>query len=263
MNVVVLPAYNEESSIEYVLRGLNSTLKAANEDFVIVICDDGSSDGTFQEIERCSQLFDTPIHVISHTYNRGLGETIRDLFESAVILADKENDVIIRMDCDKTHDPKYIPELIKEVNKGFDVVTTSRFFDNGGQTGVSNLRIIISKLANTYMKLFFPIKNLREYTCGYRAYRSTIIQKALLVYGNDFLQLKEFGFTCTLEKIVKLNLIDARFSEIPFVLNYDLKTSKSKMVFSATTLGYIILVILCYWPFGGWKYRKFNELNNN
>lgn len=260
MNVIILPAYNEESSINHVLSTLDLTIKEHNEEFVIVICNDGSTDRTLEEIRKSSQILATPVHLIDHSYNRGLGETIRDLLEAAVLLANKENDVIIRMDCDKTHNPKYIPELLNEIHKGFDVVTTSRFFKDGGQTGVTSIRRIISRFANMYMKLFFPIKGLREYTCGYRAYRSTIIKKALLIYGNDFLQLKEFGFTCTLEKIVKLNLIGASFSEIPFVLNYEMKTSKSKMVFSSTTLGYFILAVLCYWPFGGWKFRNFKGM---
>jgi dolichol-phosphate mannosyltransferase len=109
------------------------------------------------------------------------------------------------------------------------------------------------------MKIFFPIKGISEYTSGYRAYKSSIIQKAMLIYGNDFIQLKEFGFACTLEKIVKLKLIGAKFSEIPFVLNYDMKTSKSKMVFTSTTMGYIILLVMYYWPFSGWKYFKFKH----
>ena len=263
MNVVVLPAFNEESSINQVLSTLENTFSEHELKFEIIICNDGSSDKTLQEIKKCSQFMETPIHIINHAHNRGLGETIRDLFEAAVLVADTDQDVIIRMDCDKTHDPRYIPGLILEINKGFDVVTTSRFFSNSGQTGVGRVRKIVSRLANLYMRIFFPINGLREYTCGYRAYKSSIIKKALDIYGNDFLQLKEFGFTCTLEKLVKLNLIGAKFSEIPFVLKYDMKTSSSKMVFTSTTLGYLVLVILCYWPFGGWKFSKLHERKTN
>jgi dolichol-phosphate mannosyltransferase len=262
MNVVILPAFNEESSIKDVLTSLEITFKKYELEFHIIICNDGSTDKTLHEIKQASQLIDTPIQIINHTHNRGLGETIRDLFEAAIVIADKEDDVIVRMDCDKTHDPQYIPKLILEINKGFDVVTTSRFFSDSGQNGVGRFRKVVSRLANLYMKLFFPIKGLREYTCGYRAYASAVIKKALHVYGNDFIQLKEFGFACTLEKLVKLNLVGAKFSEIPFVLNYELKTSKSKMVFTSTTLGYLLLVILCYWPFGGWKFSRLNERKN-
>ena len=64
-----------------------------------------------------------------------------------------------------------------------------------------------------------------------------IIKKAINVYGNNFIQVKGLGFTCTLEKIIKLKIIGAKFSEIPFTLRYDLKLSDSKMITSLTTFG--------------------------
>jgi dolichol-phosphate mannosyltransferase len=61
------------------------------------------------------------------------------------------------------------------------------------------------------------------------------------------------GFTCTLEKLIKLKIIGARFAEEPFVLRYDQKQSSSKMVGSVTTLGYMVMTVLYYWPWGGWR----------
>ena len=82
-------------------------------------------------------------------------------------------------------------------------------------------------------------------------------------FGNNFIQLKGLGFTCTLEKIVKLKLIGARFGEVPFMLRYDQKQSDSKMVSSVTTLGYLVMTLLYHWPWGGWRVailKKHNDL---
>jgi dolichol-phosphate mannosyltransferase len=108
------------------------------------------------------------------------------------------------------------------------------------------------------MKVLFPIRGIREYSCGYRAYRAEIIQKAIQVYGNGFIQLKGLGFTCTLEKLIKLKIIGAEFAEVPFVLRYDKKMSESKMVGSITMLGYMVMAVCYHWPWGGWRmnYRK-------
>ena len=103
------------------------------------------------------------------------------------------------------------------------------------------------------MRLFFPIPGLREYSCGFRGYRAEIIRHAIAFYGNNFVQLKGLGFTCTLEKLVKLRLIGARFGEVPFVLRYDQKQGSSKMVGSTTTLGYLVMAVLYHWPWGGWR----------
>ena len=99
----------------------------------------------------------------------------------------------------------------------------SRYVGNGGQKGISTYRKFISLMANQFMKIFFNIKGLKEYSSGYRIYTYEIIDRAINVYGNNFIQLKGFGFACTLEKLVKLNLIGARITEVPFVLRYDEK----------------------------------------
>jgi dolichol-phosphate mannosyltransferase len=161
--------------------------------------------------------------------------------------------VIVRLDCDDTHEPEFLPRLVGKVREGWDVVIASRFAPGGGQLGVSAYRAFVSRCANLFMKVFFPIAGLREYSCGFRAYRAEIVQQAIARYGNDFIQLKGLGFTCTLEKLVKLKLMGARFAEAPFVLRYDQKASASKMVSSITTLGYLVMTVLYHWPWGGWR----------
>jgi dolichol-phosphate mannosyltransferase len=94
---------------------------------------------------------------------------------------------------------------------------------------------------------------VREYSCGFRAYRGDIVRRAIDTYGNNFIQLKGLGFTCTIEKLVKFKMLNARFAEVPFVLRYDQKFSSSKMVGSVTMLGYFVLTLLYWWPWGGWR----------
>ncbi|MGE5605674.1 MAG: glycosyltransferase, partial [Bacteroidota bacterium] len=177
------------------------------------------------------------------------GETSRDMFERAAELSNP-NDIIIRMDCDDTHEPKYMLDMIKKIDEGFDVVIASRFQPGGGQHGLDGYRKFISRCANIFMKIFFPIKGVWEYSCGYRAYRASIIQDALKIYGNDFISLKGLGFTCTLEKLVVLRNMKARFAEVPFELHYEQKLSPSKMLSSITTLGYLVLALKYIYPWG-------------
>ena len=112
------------------------------------------------------------------------------------------------------------------------------------------------------MRLLFPVPNVRDFSCGFRAYRAQVIQDAVSVFGNNFIQLRGLGFTSTLEMVVKLHLLGCRCAEVPFVLRYDLKESASKMVGSITTLGYLMMALLYHWPFGGWasQYRGLRTL---
>ncbi len=250
MIVVLLPAYNEEASLPRLMPKLREVLDQQGEPYRIVTCNDGSRDGTREVLQQMVEQY--PLEVLTHKINRGLGETSRDLFERAAEIAGT-GDVIVRLDCDDTHEPEFMPRLIAKVREGYDVVIASRFAPGGGQLGVGPYRAFISRCANLFMKVFFPIEGLREYSCGFRAYRAEAIQKAIACYGNNFIQLKGLGFTCTLEKLVKLKLVGARFAEAPFVLRYDQKLSDSKMVSSITTLGYIVMTIMYHWPWGGWR----------
>lgn len=254
MLFVLLPAYNEEESLPPLLPKIDAAARGAGLDYKIIIGNDGSRDRTAALIEEYATRF--PIEAVTHRINRGLGETSRDLFERAAELAGPD-DVIVRMDCDDTHEPENIPKMIAKLGEGYDVVIASRFQPGGGQLGVNAYRTLISRAANLFMKVFFPLSGVWDYSCGFRAYRAAIIKDAVGTFGNNFIQLKGLGFTGTLEKLVKLKLLGARFAEVPFVLRYDQKQSASKMVSSITTLGYLMMALLYHWPWGGWrgKYR--------
>ena len=237
---VVLPAYNEEPSIGTLLDKIAAVMSEHGFEYTVVIVDDGSADATADEVAARTETM--PIELVTHHRNRGLWETVRDGFERAAELASPE-DVIVRMDADDTHEPRYIPDLVRAIEAGHDVVICSRFQPGGGAEGLDGYRTFISRCANLLMKLAFPIKGVREYSCGYRAYRAGLVQDALAIFGNAFIDLKGVGFTCTIEKLLKFRMMGARFGEVPFVLRYDQKMSASKMLSSITTLGYLVLMV--------------------
>lgn len=261
MIIILLPAYNEEESLPSLLPKIDKVMKDDGFDYRIITVNDGSRDQTARLLEEYSKTL--PIEVITHKINRGLGETSRDMFERAAEVAN-DGDIIVRMDCDDTHEPEFIKRLVGKINEGYDVVIASRFQPGGGQMGVNAYRAFISRAANLFMKLFFPIPGVYEYSCGFRAYRADMIKRAVRFFGNNFIQLKGLGFTCTLEKLVKLRILGARFTEAPFMLRYDQKRSSSKMIGSVTTFGYFTLALFYHWPWGGWRrgYAKKLEMGN-
>ena len=200
MIVILLPAYNEEESLPRLMPKIKETLEKMYEEYLVLVCNDGSHDKTQSMLESHAQ--DMPLEIIQHKINRGLVSS-RDLFERASELTNK-GDIIVRLDCDDTHEPEYIPSIVAKVRHGFDVVIASRFEPGGGQIGVTGYRAFISRSANLFMKTFFPIPGLKEYSCGFRGYRAEKVQEAIDFFGNNFIQLKGLGFTCTLEKLIKL-----------------------------------------------------------
>jgi dolichol-phosphate mannosyltransferase len=244
---ILLPAYNEEQALRPMMEKIDAVMRKMRAAYCVVVVNDGSRDGTSQILAELSSEF--PLEVITHKHNRGLGETARDGFEYIAETSAPE-DIVVRMDCDDTHDPKYIPAMVAKIREGYEVVTASRYAPGGGQIGVDWYRRTISRCANLLLKFFFPIRGIREYTCGYRAYRASLIQDAIAIYGNWFIDLKGMGFTGTVEKMIKFRQMGARISHVPFVLRYDRKMSYSKVVTSITTLGYLVLIAKYVVPWG-------------
>lgn len=247
---ILLPAYNEAESLPRLLPKIVEAMTTLKLDYRVVVVDDGSSDETPALLEQFSAQL--PLDVVTHPINRGLGETERDGFEY-IARAGQDGDILVRFDCDDTHEPEYIASMLAKIDQGFDVVNTSRFQPGGDQLGVNGYRTFISYGANLFMRMVFGIDGVRDYSCGFRAYRLEVIRDAIRIFGNNFVQLRGLGFTSTLETIVKLKLLGCRFAEVPFVLRYDQKASESKMVSSITTLGYLMMALLYHWPFGGWR----------
>lgn len=256
---ILLPAFNEEDSLRVLIPKIGQYLHGASIEYRIVVVNDGSVDATATVLETL--VPDYPLEIVTHRINRGLGETERDGFE---YIAERcgPDDIIVRLDSDDTHEPEYIGDLIETIHNGFDVVNTSRYQKGGDQIGINNYRTFISYCANLFMRCVFHVPGVRDYSCGFRAYRARAIVDSIHIYGNNFIQLKGLGFTSTLEMMVKLKIIGCRFAEVPFTLRYDQKKSVSKMVSSITIFGYLVMALLYHWPVKGWRiaYRELGPL---
>ena len=95
--------------------------------------------------------------------------------------------------------------------------------------GLNTFRSFLSWGAGALFKFSYNIKDVRDYTCGFRTYDAKILKKAFAHYGDNFIEQR--GFQCMAEILLKLNKLDKNiiFSEVPMVLRYDLKQGESKM----------------------------------
>jgi dolichol-phosphate mannosyltransferase len=251
---ILLPAYNEEPSFPPLTAKIRESMEKIGARYRIVVVNDGSRDRSASVLDDIAKT--TPVEVLTHKYNRGLGETIRDGLEYIAEHSAPE-DVVVRMDCDDTHEPEYIAKMIAKLNEGYEVVIASRYQPGGGVIGLDWYRRSISRTANLMLKAWFPMPHIWEYTCGYRAYRASLIKDLLEIFGNKLIDLKGLGFTGTIEKLVKCRMVRARVVEIPFMLHYHQKRSVSKVVTSITTLGYLVLMAkyMTWWGDEGQQWR--------
>ena len=81
---------------------------------------------------------------------------------------------------------------------------------------------------------------MRDYSCGYRAYRGETLRRLISTYGDSF--LREHGFSCMVELLINMKRIDARTVEVPLVLRYDMKEGASKMRIMRTLSRYLVVI---------------------
>ena len=182
-----------------------------------------------------------PLLLLKHETNKGLGETMRDGLEYLAKVT-ASNDVIVTLDCDDTHEPKFFPLALKKLREGYDVVILSRFCEGGGEEGMSLVKSILSRGAGVFLQIFFPIKGVKEFSCGYRVIRAAILKTAIERYGANFIRLAHMGFVVTPEILIRFRMLGARITESPFTLRYDQKPTPSKNNSLRTIKGYFALV---------------------
>lgn len=235
---IVLPAFNEGPTLARLFHHIDDALSEVSLSYHIVLVDDGSQDATRAVAEELSRQI--PITILQHRENLGLGATIRD---GLVLAAQKslENDIIITMDADDTHTPGLVLRMVEKIREGFDVVIASRFQKDSRVIGVPLPRQLLSFCASLLFRLFLPIKGVKDFTCGYRAYRAEVIKKALEQYGKKFFERD--GFECMVDILLKLRKMALIFCEVPFILRYDHKDGQTKMNIGRTMSKSLVLLL--------------------
>lgn len=227
---IVLPAYNEEAGLPALLTRIDESLSDEGLDYRVIVVDDGSTDRTFEVAMEAAQ--DLPVTVERHPTNQGLGTTVRD----GILLVCKEGgdrDILVTLDADNTHTPGLIARMVRMIREGHHVVIASRYRSGSRVRGVPLLRRVLSRTASLMLRLLFPTKGVRDYTCGFRAYDLGILKRITREGGDSFFD--QDGFQVMVDILLKIRREpDVIFGEVPLILRYDQKEGESKMDIGAT-----------------------------
>ncbi|GAB4480813.1 MAG: glycosyltransferase [Anaerolineae bacterium] len=240
MIIVILPAYNEEEALPSLLRSLAEVQQKILFDMVVIVIDDGSRDQTAKVVSHLAD--DYPwLSLVQHEQNQGLSRAIQTGFKLALEQA-KSEDVIVTLDADNTQPPDRIPLMIERIEAGSDVVIASRFQSGAKVFGVSYLRRLYSFVMSVLFRVMVGLPGVRDYSCGFRAYRASSLSRAYDRYGTRF--ITEEGFACMVEILLKLGRMGSvRFSEVPFILHYEYKPTPTKMRVGSTIVDTLRLVL--------------------
>ena len=240
---VLLPAFNEEECLEKLVASWEDIRERLYKEYQIalhiVVINDGSQDRTRCIGEGLEKKYDH-FTLVNHEKNRGLGCAVNTGLRYVVEQGEASPFCCV-MDCDNTHDPIYIFDMLDlQQKENKDVVIASRYQKGAKVNGVSPFRLLTSEGARYVYSCLLGVKGVKDYTCGYRLYKKEIVKAAYRQFNDQLIE--ENGFTCMAELLYKLSLCGASFGEIPFELHYDYKEGSSKMKVLKTVINSFKLV---------------------
>lgn len=214
-SLVIIPTYNEIENIAAITKAI---LEAAPAQTEILVVDDNSPDGTGKCVDELSKA-DPRIHALHRPGKQGLGPAYIQGFRWGIA---KDYDHLIQMDADFSHDPKYLPKLLQNI-ENYDFVIGSRNVPGGGTVNWSWLRRLISKCGSFYARTWLGAP-YRDFTGGFICWRKSVLQSFEL----DHLGAGGYSF------LIELKFMAFRkgykFLEIPIIFE-DRRVGNSKMSF--------------------------------
>ena len=225
---VMIPTYNEKENIADLI---NEILGLKIKNLHIVVADDNSPDGTWRIVQKISKNKKN-VHLLLRKTKRGRGYAGKDGF----IYCLKHNaDVIIEMDADMSHDPKYIPLMLKELNNA-DLILGSRQLKGSKETGRSIIRKTITYFANLYIQILLGLK-IKDCNSGYRCFKRKVLEKINLN------SIESKGPAIVQEVLFKAYLKGFKIKEIPITFVNRTK-GKSKLGIKQLANGYFMVLRL-------------------
>lgn len=210
--IICLPTYNERENLPVMVAAIHDVTPDAH----ILVIDDGSPDGTGAIADELAAA-DDRVQVLHRTAKEGLGRAYVAGFERALAGG---YDRIMQMDCDFSHQPKYLIDMLAAADKA-DVVLGCRYMPGGGTEGWSFYRRFLSKGGNAYARAMLSLP-YRDLTGGFKCWNRHAL--AALPLGD----IESNGYVFQIEMTYRAVGMGFSVAEVPIIFP-DRVVGESKM----------------------------------
>ncbi|MEO0255483.1 MAG: polyprenol monophosphomannose synthase [candidate division WOR-3 bacterium] len=211
--LIIIPTYNEKDNIKELIDKIFSL----GIELDILVVDDNSPDGTWEIVENIRKE-NKRVNLILRKKKEGLGVAYRDGFKWAI---EKNYDIIIHLDADFSHDPEEIPNFIKKIEDGYDVVVGSRYLNGVTVVNWPLKRLLLSYFANLYARILSGVK-VKDLTSGYKAFRRDVLENI------PWKEVSSGGYGFQIETVYYPYWMGYKICEIPIIF-VERRKGKSKM----------------------------------
>jgi len=211
--LVIVPTYNERDNLPAIIAAVHEHLAEAD----VLVVDDNSPDGTGAVADELAAR-DGKVHVLHRPGKQGLGTAYVAGFKWALA---RDYQFVFEMDCDFSHDPKYLPIMLARARSGADLVLGSRYVAGGGTVNWGPMRKVISRGGSLYARTILGI-DVRDVTGGFKCFRRGTLERLDL----DSVSAQGYGFQIEMTyRTIKQGM---RVEEVPIVF-VDRRVGQSKM----------------------------------
>ena len=199
--LITLCTYNEVDNLRGLIPELLSQVPSAN----ILVIDDNSPDGTGALVAEMAK-HDDRVLLLSRTGKQGLGTATLAGFRYAI---EHNYDLLVNMDADFSHGPKYVPQLIAAA-ADYDVVIASRYMPGGGVAGWTFRRKLMSQTINFWARFWLGLKTA-DNSGSFRCFRVSRLAEV------DWDLTVARGYAFQEEILYRCHRIGCRTTELPFI----------------------------------------------
>ena len=189
--IIVVPTYNERANLGPLVKLLHKSVPKAE----VLIVDDSSPDGTYLETQKLMKKDKRLRLLLRDRSIKGRGWAGRDGFVKALSMGAS---IVVEMDADLSHQPKFIPALLQPIlSKEADVVIGSRYIRGGKDMDRPLHRQLTSQFAKQYLKFVLGLW-VKDPTSGFRAFSKEALQKIQVrsLKARDPFTVSEILFRC-------------------------------------------------------------------
>jgi glycosyltransferase involved in cell wall biosynthesis len=222
MIYVCIPSYNEARTIGLLLWKIRQVFAGFQREYHLLVLDDGSTDATAEVLERYTRVL--PLSVTRHEERRGYASSIEELLRQAVERTDRpKRDCAILMHADFAHGPGFIPDLVRRIESGADIVV-----GQGRLRGESSrLRRWARRVAPVLLRGAVAVPGVRDVVSGFAVFRLVTLRNAFRGISGPLLTTE--GWAANAELYGRTSRYARRVETVPTVERGDLRQRESRV----------------------------------
>lgn len=222
MIYVCIPSYDESPTIGLVLWKIRKVFEEFPREYQILVVDDGSTDQTQALLEPYTKVL--PLTVIRHANRRGYARSVEELLNLALERTDRpKRDSAILMHGDFAHGPQFLPDFVRRLESGADMVVGEATLEGEPSRG----RRMVRRWAPMLLRRAVKVAGVSDTVSGFVAFRLMTLRNALRSPGTTLLSCE--GWAANAELIGRAAQHARRIETVKIIERHDLRPRDSRV----------------------------------